>query len=133
MGVALDTTLFVDLARRRRNALLKIEELDARQETKVIPSPVAYEVLHGILATKSLTQAALFRGWVSRFHLAPLDLVAAEKAALIRTELGRVGRLKGVVDVLTAGIALAGDHALVTRDRDFQDIAAATGLTIERY
>ena len=43
MGVALDSTLFVDLARRRPAALRKIEELDSRRELKVIPTPVAYE------------------------------------------------------------------------------------------
>jgi predicted nucleic acid-binding protein len=133
VGIALDTTLFIDLARRRANALAKIEELDSRRDTKVIPSPVAYEILHGILAAKSLTQAALFRGWVARFHVVPLDLAAAEKAAVIRTELGRLGLVKGVVDILAAGIAMAGSHSFVTRDSDFRAIANATGLSIESY
>ena len=133
MGVALDTTLFVDLARRRANAIAKIEELDARRDAKVIPSPVAYEILHGILSAKSMTQAALFRGWVAKFHVAPLDLAAAERAAVIRAELGRLGVVKGVVDILAAGIALAGNHSLVTRDSVFRSIADATGLSIEPY
>lgn len=133
MGVALDSTLFVDLARRRPSALAKIAELDTRPETKVVPAPVAYEILHGILHSRSLTQAALFRAWVNRFHVAPLDLASAERAATIRTELSRLGRTKGVVDVLSAGIALAGGHSLVTRDEDFSEIAEATGLTLERY
>jgi len=133
MGVALDTTLFVDLARRRANALAKIDELDSRRDAKVIPSPVAYEILHGILAAKSMTQAALFRGWIARFHVVPLDLAAAERASMIRTELGRFGRVKGAVDILAAGIALAGNHSLVTRDTDFRAIASATGLSIEPY
>lgn len=133
MGIALDTTLFVDLARRRPNAVAKVAELDSRRETKVIPSPVAYEILQGILYARSLTQAALFRSWVGRFDIAPLDLAAAERAAAIRTELARLGRVKGVVDILAAGIALAGNHTLVTRDTDFREIAAATGLVLERY
>lgn len=133
MGVALDATLFIDLARRRPNAIAKITELDSRRESKVIPAPVAYEVLQGILRARSMTQAALFRSWVSRFHIAPLELASAERAAAIRTELSRLGRAKGVVDILSAGIALAGNHSFVTRDADFLEIAAATGLVIERY
>ncbi len=133
MGVALDSTLFVDLARRRPGALAKIAELDARPETKVVPAPVAYEILHGILHARSLTQAALFRAWVNKFQVASLDLASAERAATIRTELSRLGRTKGVVDILSAGIALAGGHSLVTRDADFSEIAEATGLTLERY
>ena len=133
MGVALDSTLFVDLARRRPSAIAKVAELDGRRDTKVIPAPVAFEILHGILHARSLTQAALFRGWISKFHVAPLDLASAERAANIRAELSRLGRVKGVVDILSAGIALAGNHSLVTRDEDFQEIAEATGLVLETY
>lgn len=125
--------MFIDLARRRANAIAKIAELDSRRETKVIPAPAAYEILYGILHAKSMTQAALFRAWVSKFHVATLDLASAEKAAAIRTELARLGRVKGAVDVLTAGIALAGGHSLVTRDKDFMEIASATGLSVESY
>ena len=45
----------------------------------------------------------------------------------------RLGRLKSHVDVMIAGVAAAGGHVLVTRDRDFQDIAEAVGLAVERY
>jgi predicted nucleic acid-binding protein len=133
MGVAVDSTLFVDLARRRPTALRKMAELDSRRELKVIPTPVVYEVLYGILATRSRTQASLFKGWVSRFHVAPLDLAASEKSAEIAAEMARLGRTKGTADILTAGIALAGGHSLVTRDSDFVDISDATGLKVETY
>lgn len=133
MGVALDSTLFIDLARRRPEAIRKVEELDSRSEVKVIPTPVVYEVLSGIFHSKSRTQAALFRGWVSRFHIADLTLEGAERAALIRAELSHLGRVKGTGDILSAGIALAGGHSLVTRDRDFPDIAQVTGLVLEPY
>lgn len=133
MGVALDTTLFVDLVRRRPSGVAKLEELDSRRVMKVIPTPVAYEVLSGILQAKSRTQAALFRGWLDRFHVAPLDLSAAERAASIRVELTQLGRAKATGDVLAAGIALAGGHSLVTRDADFLEISDVTGLVVEPY
>jgi predicted nucleic acid-binding protein len=133
MGIALDATLFVDLARRRPSALRKVAELDSRSELTVIPAPVAFEVMSGILRSKSRTQASLFRRWVSKFHVAALDLAGAERAAEIRVELSQLGRLKGTGDILTAGIALAGGHSLVTRDSDFGDISEATGLVLESY
>lgn len=133
MGVALDSTFFIDLARRRSSAIRKVEELDSRSEVKVIPTSVAYEVLSGIVRSKSRTQAALFRGWVSRFHVAELTLEGVEKAALIRAELSHLGKVKGTGDILTAGIAVAGRHSLVTRDKDFPEIAEVTGLVIEPY
>jgi predicted nucleic acid-binding protein len=133
MGVALDSTLLVDLARRRPSAIRKVEELDSRRELKVIPTPVAYEVLSGILETKSRTQAAVFRGRISKLHIAGLDLTGAERAASIRVELSHLGRVKGSGDILTAGIAMAGGHSLVTRDSDFLAIAEVTGLVVEPY
>jgi predicted nucleic acid-binding protein len=133
VGVALDSTLFIDLARRRPSAIAKVDELDGRHEVKVIPTPVAFEILSGIVQTRSRTQASLFKGWVGRFHVAPLDLAAAEGAATIRAEFAHLGRAKESVDVLAAGIALSGGHSLVTRDRDFREIGEATGLVIEPY
>ena len=133
MGVALDTTLFIDLVRRRPAALRKVAELDSRDEVKVVPTPVAYEVLSGIFHSRSQTQASVFRGWLSRFQIAGLDLNASEKAASIRSELTHLGKVKGTGDILTAGIALAGGHSLVTRDSDFPAIAEVTGLVIESY
>jgi predicted nucleic acid-binding protein len=133
MGVALDSTFFIDLARRRPAAIRKMEELEGRSEVKVIPTPVAYEVLSGILETRSRTQASRFRRWVSRFQVAPLDLVSPERAAAIRVELSRLGEIKGTGDILAAVIALAGGHSLVSRDTDFGAISEATGLVLEAY
>lgn len=55
------------------------------------------------------------------------------KAAEIRAELMRLGRVKSHVDVMIAGVAAAAGHTLVTRDHDFQDIAQAVGLVLEGY
>jgi predicted nucleic acid-binding protein len=133
MGLALDSTLFIDLARRRSAALDKMAELDSREEVKVIPTPVVYEVLAGVLQSRSRTQASHFRGWISRFQIAPLDLAGAEHAAAIRAELSALGKVKPTGDILTAGIALAGGHSLVSRDADFREIAEVTGLVVESY
>lgn len=53
--------------------LRKIPELDARHEVNVIPTPVACEVLAGIVQSKSRIQASLLRGWVSWFQVADLE------------------------------------------------------------
>ncbi len=132
-GAVLDSTLFVDLARRRPSAIREPEEWGSRNEIKVIPTPVAHEVLAGIFRSRSRTQASLFRGWARRFQIAPLDFASAEKAAQIRAELSALGRSKGTGDVLTAGIALAGNHSRVTRDADFHEISRAIGLVVELY
>ncbi|MGB6501068.1 MAG: type II toxin-antitoxin system VapC family toxin [Thermoplasmata archaeon] len=133
MGVAIDSTFFIDFSRRLPAATRKLEELEGRADSIVLPTPVIYEVLTGILRARSKTQATRFRGYVTKFQVAPLDLGAAERAAEVQTELLSLGRIKGAADILTAGIALSGGHSLVTRDKDFYYIAEATGLHIESY
>ena len=133
MGVALDSTLFIDIVRGRAAALRKLDEIESRPELKVIPTPVVYEISAGILRARSRTQEVLFRNWIARFQVAPLDLSSAESAALLRAELLDLGRIKPTGDILTAGIALSGGHSLVTRDVDFREISKATGLRVESY
>lgn len=62
-----------------------------------------------------------------------LDEAAALKAAEIRAELLRLGRVKSHVDIMIAGVALEGSRVLVTRDRDFKEIAETVGLDVEAY
>ena len=93
MGIVLDSTLFVDLARRRPGALRKADELDARRAVKLIPTPVIYEISAGILRAKSRTQEALFWSWITRFQVAPPDLPSAESAAVLRAEMIHAGRV----------------------------------------
>ena len=133
MGVTVDTTFIIDVLRADREALAKSQEIDGRPETKFLSTPVVYEITSGLLYTRSRSEAGAFRTLASRFSVLPFDEPAATKAAEIRAELMRLGRVKSHVDVIIAGVAASGGHALVTRDRDFQDIGEAVGLAVEGY
>jgi len=133
MGVAVDTNFIIDVLRADAAAIAKSRELDTRPETKHLSTPVLYEITSGLLYTRSRSEAGAFRTLASRFSILPFDEPAATRAAEIRAELMRLGRLKSHVDVMIAGVAAAGGHALVTRDRDFLDIAEAVGLIVETY
>ncbi len=106
-------------------------ELDSRKEAKILTTPVLYEVSSGLLYTRSRSETAAFRALASRFALHPFDEPSAMRAAEIRAELMRFGRVKGHVDVMLAGIAAAGGHTLITRDRDFRDVAETVTLSLE--
>ncbi|TLZ66619.1 MAG: type II toxin-antitoxin system VapC family toxin [Methanobacteriota archaeon] len=133
MGVTVDTNFIIDVLRADAAAIAKSRELDTRPETKHLSTPVLYEITSGLLYTRSRSEAGAFRTLASRFSILPFDEPAATRAAEIRAELMRLGRLKSHVDVMIAGVAAAGGHALVTRDRDFLDIAEAVGLIVETY
>jgi len=133
MGVTVDTNFIIDVLRADAAALAKSQEIDRRPEAKLLSTPVLYEITSGLLYTRSRSEAGAFRTLASRFAILPFDEPAATRAAEIRAELMRLGRLKSHVDVMIAGVAAAGGHTLVTRDRDFQDIAQAVGLVVESY
>ncbi len=133
MGVTVDTNFIIDVLRADAAALAKSQEIDRRPEAKFLSTPVLYEITSGLLYTRSRSEAGAFRTLASRFAILPFDEPAATRAAEIRAELMRLGRLKSHVDVMIAGVSAAGGHILVTRDRDFQDIAQAVGLVVESY
>ncbi len=129
----LDTSFLVDLLRSDKDALKKARQLDGRRETKGLATPVLYEVLAGLLFTRSRSEAAAFEVLAARFARAPFDEPAASRAAEIRAELLRMGRVKSHVDVMIAGIAGSGRHTLISRDADFKEIGRAVGLSVESY
>ncbi len=133
MAVVLDTAFLVDLLRKEPAAVKKAKELDARREPKLLTTPGLYEVLAGLLFTRSRSEAAAFAQLAAGYARAPFDEAAASQAAEIRAELLRLGRVKSHVDVMIAGIAAAGRHTLVSRDADFRDIGKAVGLLVESY
>ena len=133
MGVTVDTSFIIDAPRWGPAALEKSKGLDARRDAKFLSTPVVYEITSGLLYTRSRSEAGAFRAIASRFVILPFDEPAAAKAAEIRAELMRLGRVKSHVDVMIAGVAAAGGHSLVTRDADFRDIGSAVGLAVEGY
>ncbi len=133
MGVTVDTSYIIDYLRDDEGALTKSEELDRRKEAKFLSTPVLYEVSAGLLHRRSRSETAAFRALASSFVILPFDESSAMLAAEIRTELLRLGRAKGHVDVMIGGIAAAGGHTLITRDQDFQEIAETITLSVESY
>ena len=133
MGITVDTSYVVDYLREDEGALTKSEELDRRKEPKFLSTPVLYEISAGLLHRRSRSETAAFRALASSFVLLPFDETAAVLAAEVRAELLRLGRVKGNVDVMIAGIAAAGGHSLITRDEDFLAIAETITLSLESY
>ena len=114
-------------------ALSKARDIDRRRDAKALTSPVIYEVTAGLQFSRSRTEAAAFRLLAAQFAVLPFDEPSAIRAADIRAELMRLGRVKGHIAVMIAGIAAEGGHIMVTRDRDFHQIAKAAGLSVESY
>ena len=133
LGDVLDSTFMVDLLRSDPDAKTRAKELDAGREAKLLSTPVLYEIASGLLYTRSRSEAAAFQRLSANYTIVPFDEPSAIKAAEIRAELMKLGKVKSHVDTMIAGIAAAGRHILVSRDEDFQVISGALGLQIESY
>jgi len=129
----LDSSFVVDLIRSDPDAKRRAKELDARREPKLLSTPVLYEIASGLLYTRSRSEAAAFQRLSANYTIVPFDELSAIRAAEIRAELMRLGKVKSHVDTMIAGIAAAGRHTLVSRDEDFRAISDALGLAVEPY
>lgn len=133
MGYVLDSSFMVDLIRSDPDAKRRAKELDAGREPKLLSTPVLYEIASGLLYTRSRSEAAAFQRLSANYTIVPFDELSAIRAAEIRAELMKLGKVKSHVDTMIAGIAAAGRHTLVSRDGDFQVISEALGLAVEPY
>jgi predicted nucleic acid-binding protein len=133
MGVALDSSFLLDLMRSLPAAQRRLALLEGAGEALSIPSPATYELLAGTMAERGRSEARRLDAFLSGFPTLPLDREAALRAAEVRAELIGIGRPKPHIDVLIAGIALRNSMSLLTADRDFDEIASATGLRVDHY
>ncbi len=133
MGYVLDSSFLVDLIRSDPRAKRRARELDARREPKLLSTPVLYEIASGLLYTRSRSEAAAFQRLAANYTIVPFDEASAIRAAEIRAELMKLGKVKSHVDTMIAGVAASGRHTLVSRDRDFRTISEAVELAVEPY
>lgn len=131
MGVLLDTSILIDVLEGEEDAVLLADRLHESREPVLIPTPSLYEVQTGLRYAGSRSEAKRFERSAARFPVIDLDAEAARRAAEIRAELLRLGKVKSHPDVMIAGIALAHGHRLVTGDADFETIADAVGLEVD--
>lgn len=87
-------------------------------------TPVLWEILSGTLKSQSpQTQLAQIDAVKNRFAILPFDLASAEQAAKTRAYLEQRGTPIGSIDTLIAGIALAHNLCVVTRNtREFERV-----------
>jgi len=110
-----------------RNHMRQHEDQDFK-----LCTPVLWELLTGAnKARDSSAQHARLALFQSRFELLPFDQEVARHAAQVRAQLEAQGTPIGAVDTMIAGVALAHEHVLVTRNvREFERVQ---GLQIQNW
>lgn len=125
----LDTSVIIDYFKGNNRAFGIVNDSDA--VTTVITH---YEILSGVKHRKARKEEAFFRRFFSDVTILDFDLRASEESGDIMAKLLSIGKVVNPLDVLIAGIAITyGADKIVSRDRDFLEIAKVTGIEVEVY
>ena len=127
----LDTTFVVDLLRGKYNAASKLKQLEAENVPYAISTPTIYELWSGLISLeKSEVEIQKTDSLIKEQIVYPLDEVSAEVAGKLDGKLIKKGTKIDPEDVMIAGIAIANNKKILTRDEHFSRI---DGLKIEVY
>jgi tRNA(fMet)-specific endonuclease VapC len=113
----IDTSVIIDFIAGNEKIVSLIRELADTEEIKTT-SITEYE----LLKHKSNLKRRLAEEFLSEITVYPFDGAAAKEAAMLFKELEDAGKMINENDLLIAGIALAQDEVLLTRDQKLAKI-----------
>ena len=117
MMTLIDTSVIIDFIAGDERIVSLIQELADTEEIKTT-SITEYE----LLKHKSKLKRRLAEEFLSEVTVYPFDGDAAKKAAMLFEELRDAGRMINENDLLIAGISLAHDEVLLTRDQKLANV-----------
>jgi len=83
---------------------------------------------------RSRREERFFKRFFSEVKILPFDVNAAEESSSIAARLMAIGSVVNALDIMIAGIAIAnGVNKIVTRDRDFEEIAKVSDVEVVLY
>ncbi len=121
----IDTSVIIDFIAGNEKIVSLIRELADTEEIKTT-SITEYE----LLKHKSNLKRRLAEEFLSEITVYPFDGAAAKEAAMLFKELEDAGKMINENDLLIAGIALAQDEVLLTRDQKLAKIGKDTIKTV---
>jgi len=126
----LDTNTLIYFFKQQGHVAAHLKQVQASQIA--LPSVVLFELEYGVLrSTKPEVQQRGMDAAVAAYRVLPLDAKSAKAAAGVKYTLETAGTPIGHGDQLIAGIALANDLTLITRNtREFSRVA---GLCLENW
>ena len=108
----LDAAFLIDLVAEDDGAVAKLEEIS--DQRCAVPTLAYTEV--GVGLDPDGPEARRFDAVMDQVTLVPYDAEAARRAVDVQRQLAANGEPIGAVDVMIAGIAIARDEPIVTRN-----------------
>jgi len=113
----IDTNVIIDFLAGDEKIVSLIKELMAKEEIKTT-AITEYE----LLKHKAELKRQVAEKFLSSVTVCPFDRAAARKATSLFEKLSKTGKMINENDLLIAGISLANDETLFTRDQKFSYI-----------
>jgi len=113
----IDTSVIIDFIAGNEKLVSLIQEIANKEEIKTT-TITEYE----LLKHKTKLKRQLAEDFLSELTVYPFDSDAAREAAVLFEELKNSGRMINEADLLVAGISLANDEVLLTRDRKLASV-----------
>ena len=116
----IDTSVIIDFLAGDEKIVSLVKELAEKEEIKTT-TITEYE----LLKHKTELKRQVAEKFLSAIIVCPFDRASARKAALLFEKLSKTGKMVNENDLLIAGISLANDESLLTRDQKFANIDEA--------
>ena len=129
--ICLDTSFILDLLKKRESSIVKLRSLASKE---LASRGVNYfEVLFGVFKRHQFSQGELIsvQNFFNSIRVFPLDDLSSYKAAELAGELSKRGQTIETNDALIAGICLANNCEIVTKD--VKHFSRIKGLKVETY
>lgn len=128
----LDTTFAIDLLRGEESAERKAREVEDRDESVIIPTPVVLELFVGVTHSDApMSERRRVEEFTSSYGHADLGYNEARIAGEILGNLLTKGERIGLIDTMIASIAITRGETVLTRNPEhFERIE---GITVEGY
>jgi tRNA(fMet)-specific endonuclease VapC len=126
----LDTNTLIYFFKQQGHVAAHLQQVQASQIA--LPAVAIFELEYGLLrSTKPQTQQKGMDAVLAAYRVLPLDAKSAKSAAWAKHTLELAGAPIGPADQLIAGIALAHDLALITRNT--REFSRVPGLRLENW
>jgi predicted nucleic acid-binding protein len=113
----IDTSVIIDFLAGDEKIVTLITKLAGQDEIKTT-SITEYE----LLKHKTELKRQVAEKFLLSVLVCPFDRASARKAALLFEKLNKTGKMINETDLLIAGISLAHDELLLTRDKKFSNL-----------
>ena len=127
----LETTFVIDFLKGRKDATTKMEDLLNQNIPAELAAPTVFELYGGLIQFgKGEIEQQKMISFLNGITVYPLDDESAKIAGIIDGKLMKSGLEINTEDCMIAGIAIANNKKLLTRDPHFKRIEE---LKVENY